>query len=455
MQNSRFPHSLVLIFAMIVAAQILALLLPAGAFERDGKAVIPGTYASLEGGGVPLRPWHAALTAIPRGMGAAQDVIFFIFIVGGVIAVLRATGSVDALIGAAIRALGGRPVLLVAGMTLLFALGSGTIGMAEEYLPFVPILVAMARAMRMDAVVALGIVYVGCGVGYGCAPLNPFTVVIAQEIAGLEVYSGQGLRWILLLCCVSVGIHHVMRYAARVAADPSRSLVGDVDYAQGFDAEHDLRLTWPRAAVLAAFAAGIGLFVWGVGAHGWYLGELGAIFLAVGLLAAVLTRMAPNQVALKFCAGAGDLTTTALLVGFARSIQVVLEDAQVLDTIVHGIAGLLQDAGGYGAALGMLVVQTACNLFIPSGSGQAYVTMPIMAPLADLTDVTRQTAVLAFQMGDGFTNTVVPTNALLMGMLALARIPYQRWLRFMLPLLLKVYLVAIAGLMFAVAIGYR
>lgn len=455
MQKSRFPHPLVLIFSMIAVAQLATYLLPAGEFEMEGRAVVPGTYHVLTGDAAPTLPWHTFLTSIPKGLAEAQDVIFFIFIIGGVIGVLRATGAIDAFIGAAIRATGGSPIYLVVGMTTLFALGSGTIGMAEEYLPFVPILVAMGLAMRMDAMVAFGIVFVGYGVGYGCAPLNPFTVLVAQKISGLEAYSGMWLRWLLLAACTAVGVHHVMRYAKRIAADPSKSLVADIDYSTGFDSQHGLPLTGPRVLVLVLFAAGVGLFVWGVNAHEWYLSEMAAIFMAVGLAAAIANRLAPNEVAARFCEGASELATTALLVGFARTIQVVLDDAKVIHTVVDGVASVLQDAGGYGAALGMLGVQTVCNLFIPSGSGQAYVTMPIMAPLADLTGVTRQTAVLAFQFGDGFTNTIVPTNAVLMGMLAMGKIPYQRWLRFMVPLLLKIYVVAIIGLMVAVAIGYE
>ena len=178
------------------------------------------------------------------------------------------------------------------------------------------------------------------------------------------------------------------------------------------------------------------------------------MFLAIALAAAAIARLAPNRVAAAFQAGAAELVSTAVIVGFARTIQVVLTEGRVIDTIIHGLATPLQALPGQAAAVGMLVVQTLCNLFIPSGSGQAYVTMPIMAPLADLTGLSRQTAVLAYQFGDGFTNMLVPTNALLMGMLALARIPYQRWLRFVGPLLVKLYLVAIAALMLAVRLGY-
>jgi uncharacterized ion transporter superfamily protein YfcC len=464
----RVPDSLVLIFAMIVLAQIATIVLPAGEFERDGRAVVPGTYhriddatADAEAGwlatpaGQVLWVLPATLLAIPRGLEAAAEIIFFVFLIGGVIGVIRKTGAIDALLGSAIDRLGTRPVLLVAVMTTLFALGSSLIGMAEEYMPFVPILVTMCLALRMDAVVALGIIYVGAGVGYGAAALNPFTVLIAQDIAGLTPASGQWLRWLLLAVCLAVGVHHIMRYARRVQADPAASLVHDVDYAAGFEAPADTRFTRGRVAVLAAFLAAIGLFVWGTKALDWYLIELSALFLAVGLLAALFARLSANTAARAFTGGAAEMTTTALLIGFARTIEVVLTDGQVIDTVIHAVAQPLEQVGSSGAAIGMLAVQTVCNVFIPSGSGQAYVTMPIMAPLADLTGVTRQTAVLAYQMGDGFTNMIVPTNALLMGMLGLGRIPYERWVSFVGPLLLKLFAVAVVVLLFAGAIGYR
>ena len=449
--SRRFPDSLVLLFGLIVVAQLATYVLPAGEFERDGRQVIAGTYHRIDAD--PL-PSYAFLTAIPAGLAAAQDIIFFVFIVGGVIAVIRATGAVDALIGAAIDHLSSSPTTLIGGMVLIFALGSSTIGMAEEYLPFVPILVSMCLALRMDAVVAVGIIYVGAGVGYGCAALNPFTVLVAQDIAGLPLTSGQGLRWVLLLVCAVVGVHHLLRYVRRLRRNPEASLVHDVDYSSGFLMPEGVRFTWARVSVLAAFVAGVGLFVFGVGAWEWYLTELTAILLGVALVAAVLGQLGPSTVATVFCRGAAELTTTALLIGFARAIQVVLSDARVIDTVINALAEPLQALPAALAAVGMLAVQTACNFFIPSGSGQAYVTMPIMAPLADLTSLTRQTAVLAYQFGDGFTNMIVPTNAVLMGVLALGRIPYQRWARFILPLLVKLYVVAVLALLAAVQLGY-
>ena len=451
-QRRRVPDALVLVFALVVLAQLAGYVLPAGEFERDGRRVVPGTWRAVDA--EPLPPL-AFLTAVPAGLAAAHDIIFFVFLAGGTIGVVRATGAVDALIGAAIGRLASRPGWLVAGMVGLFALGSSTVGMAEEYMPFVPVLVTLCLALELDAVVAVGIVYVGAGVGYACAALNPFTVLVAQEVAGLPLTSGQPVRWALLVVCAAVGIHHVLRYAARLRADPAASLVADVDYSSGFELPADVRFTARRAAAAAVLAAGVGLFVHGVAARGWYLAELSAVFLASGLLAAAVGGLGPNRAARAFLEGAAQMTSTALLIGFARAIQVVLSDARVIDTIVDGLAAPLAALPAHAAALGMLAVQTVCNLFIPSGSGQAYVTMPIMAPLADLTGVTRQTAVLAYQFGDGFTNMLVPTNALLMGMLGLARIPYQRWAVFVVPLLVKLYAVAALALVAAVALGYR
>ena len=448
---SRFPNALVLIFGLIVAAQLATYVLPAGVFERDGRQVIEGTYRTVE---VAPLPAFTFLTAIPTGLAEAADIIFFVLIVGGVFGVLRATGAVDALIGLAIRRLGDRPTLLIGGMVTLFAFGSSTVGMAEEYMPFVPLLVTMCLALRMDAVVGLGIIYVGAAVGYGCAAFNPFTVLIAQSIAGVELTSGQGVRWLALAACLVVGVHHLLRYARRVQADPEQSLVHDVSYAQGFELPDDVELTRARLLVVLVFSAGVLLFVYGVVSHGWYLTELTAVFLGLTLLVAVVARLTPNRVASAFALGTAELTSTALIIGFARTIQVVLTEGQVIDTVINTLANPLQGSPGGVAAVGMLAVQALCNVFIPSGSGQAYVTMPLMAPIADLTGVSRQTAVLAYQFGDGFTNMVVPTNALLMGMLALARIPYPQWVRFVAPLLVKLFAVAVMALLIAAGMGY-
>ena len=454
MKSSRFPDSLVLIFALILGAQLVSYFLPAGRYERievsGRQQVVAGSFHAVD---AETLPPFAFLTAIPRGMAEAADIIFFVFIVGGAIGVIRATGAIDALLGTAITRFGSSPGVLIAGTLTLFALGSSTIGMAEEYMPFIPVLVAMCLALKMDAVVALAVVYVGAGIGYGCAALNPFTVVIAQRIAEVPLYSGQLIRWGLLALCLAIGIHHVWRYARRVMSNPQESLVADIDFSRGFELPDDVPFTARRLVVLISFLLAIGLFVFGVARWGWFLTELGAVFLGLTVLAALLGRLGPNRVAREFSTGAAELTSAALVIGFARTIEVVLDDAVIKDTVIHGIASTLEGLPAAAAAVGMLGVQSVFNFLIPSGSGQAYVTMPIMAPLADLTGVGREAAVLAYQFGDGFTNMIVPTNALLMGMLALGRVPYPRWFRFVLPLLAKIYVVAAAALVLLVTLG--
>ena len=453
----RVPHTLVLIFGMILLAQVLTYLLPQGEFEHiaidDHRyKIVPGTYETLD---EPqnLALW-AALTAIPRGFEGAQDIIFFVFIIGGAFGVFRATGAADALIGTLLRRFGDRPSLLIVGGLLLFSFGSSTIGMAEEYLPFVPMLVALCVALGYDSVTAVGILCVGYGIGYGVAIMNPFTLFIAQNIAGLEETSGMGYRLVLWAVFLAIGLHHVLRYAKKVKQDPSKSLVADIEP----DATHKnverISLTGVHVAVLAAIGLALAGLIWGLKVKEWYLVEMGALFVGLSLILGLVSRLGIDRTAREFCSGAAELTTTALLIGFARTIQVVLDDGQIIDTIIHGIAGPLQHVGAHGAAVGMLAVQSAFNFFVPSGSGQAYITMPLMAPISDLVGVSRQVAVLAFQFGDGFTNILVPTNAVLIGILTMAKIPYERWLRFILPFMIKVWIVGSLALVVAVAIGY-
>jgi len=258
----------------------------------------------------------------------------------------------------------------------------------------------------------------------------------------------------MLAAFLAIAFQHLYSYAMKVRKNPELSYVSHIDYSKGFDLPEDTSLTMPRIAILVVFLIGVVGFVYGASEFGWYIDELNAVFLGIGLIAAIISRMTPGDTSRTFIKGAAGMTAVALLVGFARTIEVLLVDGHVIDTVINSIASVLTSLGPEASAFGMLVVQTICNFFIPSGSGQAFVTMPIMAPLSDLVGVTRQTAVLAYQFGDGFTNMIVPTNALLMGMLALARIPYQRWLRFVGPLLLKLYAVAILALILAVQLGY-
>jgi uncharacterized ion transporter superfamily protein YfcC len=452
--------SLVLIFSFIIVAQLLSYVVPQGTFDTTpypddpGRTmVVAGTYEPVAADEeITMVPWYF-LIAITKGMADAQGIIFLIFLVGGVIGVLRKTGAIDAALNRAVVRLGKSPWILIGGCLLMFGAGSFTIGMGEEYVPLIPIIVTMSLAMRMDAVVAMGMVWIPYGIGWGCAGINPFGVMIAQDIANVPLASGIGFRLFMMIVLLAVGFHHLYRYAMMVRRDPSASLVAHIDYSTGFELPEDIRLTKPRIAILIVFMLGVVGFVYGAAKLHWYIAELNAVFLAIGLAAALIYRMPAGETSRIFLEGAAAMTAPALIVGFARTIAVVISDGQIIDTVVDSIAGLLEGASPDVAAVGMLAVQTITNLFIPSGSGQAFVTMPIMSPLATLTDVPQQTAVLAYQFGDGFTNMIVPTSALVMGALALGKVPYTAWVRFVGPLLIKIFALAIVFLVLSILIG--
>ena len=454
----KIPNTLVLLFIMQVAALVVTWILPAGEFdsrtnETGRELVIPGTFQLLEDS--PTLTPLAILTAIPRGLTDAQDIIFFVLLVGGVLSIIRHTGAIEALLGRVLQRFSTRMGLLILFPMFAFALGSSTFGMAVEFITLVGLLISFCLALRLDKMTAVAVLVVGYGIGYGAAAINPFTVMVAQDVAGLQPGSGIWLRLLIFMPLLLLGFRHVYRYAKRVKADPSCSLVADnSDSGVDIGADDFPEMTRTRLMVLLAMLVTLATLVFGVMVLRWYLLELSALFLALGLAVVLIARLGADESAVAFAKGASDLVYTAMLIGFARAIALILEDGNVLYTIVHGLSLPLSMVGAELSVIGMLLMQSMMNFFIPSGSGQAYVTMPLMAPMADILGITRQTAVLAYQFGDGFTNMIVPTNPVLMGILGVAGVPYDRWFRFILPLMLKILLACSAILLFAVWIGY-
>ena len=458
MGNIKVPHTLILLLGMMVAALFATWVVPQGFFETSvtdsgRQMVVAGTYAPVADKNY-LTPWDL-LTSIPRAFAAAQDVIFFVLIVGGVLAIARATGTVDALIGRLLEKHGTKPQRLIFMVVFCFALASSAIGTAGEYIPFVLILVALCKAMRLDAMTAVGMIVAGYGIGYGVSAFNPFTVLIAQQISEIPVYSGIWLRFAIFVPFVLIGFHHVWSYAKRVSDDPSQSMmVGVPCPLEGKEQPDYPKLNKRHQLILGSFLITLTVAVFGIATKGWYLYELGGVFVAWGAVVAVLGQLSADETAERFIEGVSDLVTTALLIGVARGIALILEDGQILHTLVHGMSLPLSYVAAEVSAVGMLIIQTLLNTFIPSGSGQAYVTMPLMAPLGDLVGVPRQVAVLAYQFGDGFSNMIIPTNAVLMGILGMAGVPYTHWFRFCLPLMLKLMTAASVVLVLAVMFGY-
>ncbi|WP_133405906.1 YfcC family protein [Parashewanella tropica] len=457
-EGFKVPHTLVLLLSMMLLAYIATWIVPQGFFEtttldNGRQAVIPGTYALTESS-THLTPMDF-LVAIPRAFAAAQDVIFFVLIIGGVLAIARATGTIDALIGRLLEKFGHKPNLLIFMVVFCFAMASGAIGTAGEYIPFVLILVGLCKAMRLDAMTAVGMMIAGYGIGYGVSAFNPFTVMVAQNVADIPVYSGIELRLAIFIPFVLIGFHHVWSYAKKVYADPSQSLTNHLPCPL---ADHTKTgyptLNTRHKLILLGLVTTICTAVWGISQNGWYLYELGAVFICWGIFTAIVGQLSADRAANEFIEGVRDLASTALLVGLARGIALIMDDGQILHTLVHAMSTPLSYLSAEFAAIGMFIIQTLLNLFIPSGSGQAYVTMPLMTPIGDIIGVNRQIAVLAYQFGDGFSNMIIPTNAVLMGIIGVAGVPYHLWFRFCLPLIGKLMAAAAIVLVLAVTFDY-
>ncbi|QQS32830.1 MAG: putative basic amino acid antiporter YfcC [Acidobacteriota bacterium] len=481
---SRFksPDTALIVFAIIVFAAVMTWIIPAGAYERSemdvqgvGKreVVIPGTYQVVElehKGFIPSLLHSAGMILKAPILGITDkdvvQVIAFVFLVGGAFSILQQTGAVDAglrrLVQASRRSKS-LSFLMVPLFMAIFSLGGAVFGMSEEIVPFVLIFVPLALALGYDSITGAAIPIIGSMAGFAAAFFNPFTVGVAQGIAGVPLFSGAGFRVVLWAVITAIAIAFVMWYGHRVLKDPERSRMFEADQRRRSEGLHldndDTTFTGRQKTVLAIFFVGLALLVWGVlppeqGGQGWYIVEISALFIGVGLLMGIVGGLGANGTATAFSEGVRQLAVTGVIIGLARGILVVLQDGQVIDTVLYAMATVLEGTTSATAAMVMFAGQTFINFFVPSGSGQAALTMPLMAPLSDLVGVTRQTAVLAFQMGDGFTNMIIPTSPVLMGSLALANIPWTNWARWVLPLQLLLFVVGLIVLSVAVSIGF-
>jgi len=449
----RVPHVYVLICLLTVATALAGLVIPSGSYERDAEGrVVPDSFAFDDGlhGDVPRGPGLilAVLEAPLRGIVAAADIIAFILVIGGAFKVIDRSGAFAALIRWTVERLRGREILIVPVSMLLFSVGGAVFGMGEEILPFVILFVPMLRALGYPGVIGVAIPLIGSQIGFAGAMINPFTVGVAQAISGLPPLSGWQFRSAGWVAITALGIFYVMRLARRLREAPETRDPGT----PGSPAAAELTRT--HVLVLTLLAAGIGVILWGIGKYEWYVLEIGAIFLAVGLLAAAAARIPANDVAVAFLEGGRELLGAALVVGLARGVVLLALDLRILDTVLHGMSAALRPLHGVVSLNLMFLFQSVLNFFVPSGSGQAALTMPIMAPLADLAGLSRQMAVLAFQFGDGFSNMIIPTSAVLMGSLEAGKVPYARWFRLAWPFQLWCLGFGFVVLSLAVAAGY-
>jgi uncharacterized ion transporter superfamily protein YfcC len=463
MMKNRFkgielPHVFALLTFVILACSILSYFVPSGTFTRETKTlgtltrtvVIPNSFTHLEkdysweGIIMPTIVENKAtpvsltefLSSIPRGMVQTAEIIFLIFLIGGVFGILQRTGTITAVLHALISKYSASGPMLTIVLMMGISIASSTLGMGEEFIPLVPIFLYVSRELGYDRIYGLALVMLAADIGFAAATTNPFTVQIAQSIAEVPIGSDLQFRTVFYLCAMALTIGYMFWYGKRIKRDMHLSVMGKEDKFEikGLGEIHHTLHRYHIWTVVVCGLIFVGI-VYAVQAMGWWLAEMSAGFLLIGIIAAIFARFSVAETTNAFIKGMEEMLVAALVVGFAKGIQIVLEDGQIMDTMIYYAAGVLDNVPKLWAAEGMLLFQTTLNFFIPSGSGQAAATMPLMTPLADLLGMTRETAVFAFTCGDGFSNLIIPTSGTLMAMLALADIPYAKWVKFIAPLL--------------------
>lgn len=432
----KVPHTFVIIFSIILLVTVLTYIIPAGVYERvedpnSGRTIVDvDSFEYVERTPVSL---FQMIQAIPRGMIDAAGIIFFVFILGGAFEMVQSTGAIDAMVVKFIDKLKNREKLVIPLLMFLFSILGFTIGAAEEMIAFVPITIMISRGFGYDDIVGVAIASTGAAIGFSGGMLNPFTTAVAQDIAELPTYSGIGFRTFGYVVFFIIAVWYVMRYAAKVKADPTKSVLYGVKKEDELKEESVLKeveLTNRHKGVLIVFLLGLIIMIYGVMEHGWYINQISSLFLAVGIISIFVGGKSADEAATSFIKGAKGITMGALVVGIARAILLVMQDGQIMDSIVYSLAGVLERLPRQVTSVGMFLVNSVINFFIPSGSGQAATVMPIMTPLADVLGITRQTAVLSLTYGDAFTNQIIPTSGALLGVLGVANIPWDRWFKY-------------------------
>ncbi|MBP9121330.1 MAG: YfcC family protein [Ignavibacterium sp.] len=439
----RVPNTYLLIFSLLIVIAGFTWIVPGGEYERavvNGREVV--VQNSFKYVNSNPQGFFALFIAPLKGFVEASLIIGFILIVGGAFNVLAKTDAINSLINKLARAHRSSSFLqtmFIPILMFMFSLGGATFGMNEEIIPFVLIIVPICLALGYDSIIGVAIPLVGAHVGFASAYLNPFNVGIAQGIADVPLFSGIGYRIICWLISTFVAIAFLLYYVRKLSRKPEISVMYEEDNERRKN-EHfedvyseENHFTGRHKLVLLSFAISLVLIVIGVISLGWYIEEIAAVFFIMGIVAGIIGGLKSDELIKSFIGGAKDLVGTALIVALARATLVISRDGHIIDTVLYNLSPFIQSSSPIFASQKMFVVQAIINFFVHSGSGQAALTMPIMAPLADLAGVSRQTAILAFQFGE-YTNIIIPTSAVTMGALSMAKVPWEKWAKWVIPL---------------------
>ncbi|WP_417451920.1 YfcC family protein [Kordiimonas sp.] len=457
--RSKTTNPIVILLGILLLAMALTYVIDSGAFEREGKLVVPGSFEVMPKDRSPMNLFAVpggedraaaqpvsligTLMAIPKGLSQASGLIFMVLIIGGMFGILTRAGAIDAGLERLLSAFRGNMYVLVPGLMLVFSAGSSFLGLASEYLLIIPIMAALAERLGMARIIGLAIVTVSVKVGYLTSVTNPIPLTIAQPLVGLQIFSGAGFRFACYLVFLVVGIAFMMLMVRR--AGFSRADVVKFSAA---------KLSLRHALALMVLVVGVGIVVYASNRWHWHHDALSAYYIGLSIALAVASGLGASEAAEAFVFGMKKVLMASVLIGVATAVSIVLAEGQVLDTVVNGLTNMVGGGGPILAAQGMFVSQLLLDFLIPSTSGQAAVSMPILGPIGQLSGVPAQTTVLAFLFGNGLTNMLTPTSGTLLAYLATAQVGWGKWAKFIFPLWLLFALIAMVLLTVAVEVGY-
>lgn len=456
----KVPHTLVIISFILAIVAVATWVLPAGAYERiindaGRSVVVDGSFSYVE---QTPQGIFSLLQAPLEGMMGASEIIAFLFVVSGAIAIITKTRAIDAGMTNAVKSFKGKEMLMIPVITGLFSIGGAVFGMTEEAIPFITMLIPLCLALGYDSIMAMAISYMGCIVGFATAMINPFSVGVAQNIANVQAGSGVGYRTLVWAVTTIAATLFLMWYGRRIKRNPELSPVYEIDQArreQLKESENEhIEFTTRHKIILSLILFCLAGIVVGVLNFDFGIPEIAALFLATGIVSGLIGRLSLDDMAHSFVSGAKDMIGAAVVVGFARGIVILAENGQIIDTILYQLSNFIGQLPSLVAGYVMFFVQMFINFFISSGSGQAALTMPIMAPLGELVGITPQTSILIFQFGDGFSNAIFPTSAVLMACLGVSGIPWSKWVKWVLPLQLIFGALAIIFITVAILMGW-
>ena len=453
-------NPMLFLVAIMLIVTVASYIVPVGSYDRvmvDGQEIVdPESYHSVERS--PITPFNL-LVSVTLGMQRGSAIIFFLLIIGAMFAILDGTGAINAGMTNIVRAMKGKEFLMIPVCMIVFGMGSAFCANFEEFLAFVPLVLACCLTMGFDSLTAVGIIFCAAAAGYGGAITNAFTTGIAQSIAGLPMFSGMGLRIAVFVVLLIVSIIYVTWHALRVKKNPQLSSTYEMDLVTAknvaLNVDNSVPLTTRQKIVLVIFVGGIAFTVYGIIVKGYYIDELAGIFLAIGIIGGLVGGLRPGEICEHFEKGCVNMLFPCLMVGLANSVIILLEQSNMMDSIIHLLVSALNGLSPMLTAFGMFITTDLFNVLIPSGSGKAAIVMPIMVPLADMMDITRQTSVLAFQLGDAFTNVMAPTGGEILAALAMCGgVSFKKWMKYLLPLFIAWWIVAFIFLAIAVQTGY-